>query len=332
MFNTHNSILDTIGKTPLIRLNHIGANLPPTIYVKLEMDNPGRSVKDRIAVAMIDEAERLGKIKPGDTIVEATSGNTGVALAMVAAVRGYRCVFVTHDRISTEKLQILKAYGAEVVITPVTAPASSPEGYEGVARRLAREIPNAHQPDQFHNLTNPQCHYMTTGPEIWEQTEGKVTCFVGGAGTGGTVTGVARFLKEKNPRVRIVGADPEGSGLSGGEPKIWAVEGIGEADAPDTFDPELIDTWHRVSDRESFAMARALARQEGLLVGGSCGTAVAAALKVAPELNADDIIVALCPDTGRNYLSKIYSDDWMTTNGYLSPPAGSRPARKAIAV
>jgi len=308
------SILQAIGKTPLIRLRRLAADVPPVVAVKVEAQNPGGSVKDRVGLAMISEAERLGQLRPGGTIIEATAGNTGVGLAMVAAVRGYRCIFVLPDKMSAEKIALLRAYGAEVVITPTSVAPDSPESYNGVADRLAREIPGAWRPNQFTNLANPEIHYRTTGPEIWEQTDGKITAFVAGVGTGGTISGVARYLKERNPEVKIIGADPEGSVLSGGAPKSWKVEGIGEDFVPKTFNSQLVDDWVRVSDVESFHVARQLARREGILAGGSSGTNVAAALRYARRLSRDDLVVALVPDTGRNYLSKFFDDAWLAEN------------------
>src|SRR5262249_5574516 len=258
------------------RLRYLAEDVPAKVYVKMESLNPGGSVKDRVAIAMIAEAERRGWLRPGGTIIEATAGNTGLGLAMVAAVKGYRCIFVLPDKMSQEKISLLKAYGAEVVITPTNVAPDSPESYNGVADRLAPEIPRARRPNQFTNLANPEIHYRSTGPEIWEQTEGRITVFVGGVGTGGTLSGVARYLKERNPEIKIVGADPEGSVLSGGSPGPWKVEGIGEDFVPKTFNSQLVDDWVRISDAESFHTARALARREGLLVGGSSGTAVAA--------------------------------------------------------
>ncbi len=313
------NVLEAIGRTPIVRLNQITQGLSAAIYAKIEFVNPGGSVKDRIALAMVSAAESEGLLKPGGTIVEATSGNTGVGLAMVAAVKGYRCIFVMPDKMSAEKIRLLKAYGAEVVLTPASAESNSSEGYSGVAQRLTNEIPNAWQPDQFTNLNNPDYHYRGTGPEIWEQTEGKITVFVGGIGTGGTISGVGRFLKEKNPAIRVVAADPEGSILSGDSPHPWAVEGIGEDYVPKTFNSHVVDEWIRVSDTDSFTVARDMARREGLLVGGSCGTAMAAALRYARRLGPDDLVVVLCPDTGRNYLSKMYSDEWMIEHGFMTP-------------
>jgi cystathionine beta-synthase len=312
-----NNILEAIGNTPLVKLTHIAEHLTCRIYAKLEFVNPGGSIKDRVAKAMIEQAESEGLLKPGGTIIEATSGNTGVGLAMAAAVKGYRCIFIMPDKMSAEKIRLLKAYGAEVIITPTNAETNSPEGYGGVAARLVNEIPNSWQPNQFANLANPMYHYQTTGPEIWEQTEGKITTFVAGIGTGGTISGVGRFLKEKNPAVKIIGADPEGSILSGDKPKPWAVEGIGEDFVPKTFNSQMVDEWVRVSDAESFQVARSAARHEGMLIGGSCGTALAAGLKYGRRLGPNDLVVVLCPDTGRNYLSKMYSDEWMLENGYL---------------
>jgi cystathionine beta-synthase len=286
---------------------------------------------------MITEAERRGLLRPGGTIIEATAGNTGVGLAMVAAVRGYRCIFVLPDKMSAEKIALLRAYGAEVVVTPTSVAPDSPDSYNGVADRLAREIPGAWRPNQFANLANPDIHYHATGPEIWEQTDGKITAFVSGVGTGGTVSGVARYLKERKPDVRIIGADPEGSVLSGGSGKPWKVEGIGEDYVPKTFNSQLVDEWIRVSDTESFHYARQLARQEGILAGGSTGTNLAAALRYARRCNKDDLIVALVCDTGRNYLSKFFDDGWLAANnlaqtaqvahtvGDLLRQRGSRP-------
>lgn len=311
------NVLEAIGQTPLIRINRIASGVTAALYAKIEFVNPGGSVKDRIAVAMVEAAEKDGSLKPGGTIVEATAGNTGVGLALVAAVKGYRCVFVLPDKMAPEKIRLLKAYGAEVVMAPTGAPSNSPEGYGGVAARLTNEIPNAWQPNQFCNLNNPDYHYRTTGPEIWEQTDGKVTVFVSGIGTGGTISGVGQFLKEQNPAIQVIGADPEGSILSGDQPKPWAVEGIGEDYVPKTLNSQVVDEWIRISDADSFNTARAMARQEGLLVGGSCGTALAAALRYAQRLGPDDLVVILCPDTGRNYLSKLYSDEWMVENGFM---------------
>jgi cystathionine beta-synthase len=314
-----NTVLDAIGRTPLIPLHRLAEGVPARVLVKLESANPGGSIKDRVGVAMVEEAERRGWLQPGGTIVEATAGNTGVGLALAAAVKGYRCIFVLPDKMSGEKVRLLKAYGAEIVITPTSVPPDSPESYNGVADRLAREILGAWRPNQFANLANPEVHYRTTGPEIWEQSGGLVTAFVAGVGTGGTISGVGRYLKERNPDVRVIGADPEGSVLSGDAPRPWKVEGIGEDFVPRTLNGQVVDEWIRVGDAESFHTARALARREGLLVGGSAGTAVAAALRYARRLTARDVVVALCPDTGRNYLSKVYDDAWLAENGLLTP-------------
>ncbi len=314
------NILETIGNTPIVKLNKVTQGLKPKIYLKLEYFNPGGSVKDRIALAMVNDAERKGYLKPGGTIIEATAGNTGLGLALVAAVKGYRCICVMPDKMSTDKIRLLRAYGAEVIITPTNVPPDSPQSYNGVAERLAREIPGAWRPNQFYNLANPEMHYLTTGPEIWEQTEGKITVFVAGAGTGGTISGVGKFLKEKNPLIRVIGADIEGSVLSGDSPKSWKVEGIGEDFVPHTLNAQVIDEWIRVSDAESFFMVRRLAREEGTLLGGSSGTAIFAALKYAQRCSEDDLVVVMCPDTGRNYLSKVYDDKWMYENGFIDTP------------
>ncbi|HXF57039.1 MAG TPA: cystathionine beta-synthase [Actinomycetota bacterium] len=316
------SFLDAVGRTPLVRLQRITQGVRPTILAKLEMLNPGGSVKDRIGLRMIEAAERAGLLRPGGTIVEPTSGNTGHGLAIAAAIKGYRCIFVMPDKMSQEKVALLRAYGAEVVITPTAVPPDSPESYYRVADRLTEEIPGAFQPNQYFNPENPRAHYETTGPEIWEQTEGKVDVLVAGVGTGGTITGVGRYLKERNPDVMVVGADPEGSVFSAPEEpaRPYLVEGIGEDFWPETFDPSVVDRWVRVSDRDSFLTARAITRQEGILVGGSSGTAMFAALTVARELDRDALMVVIFPDTGRNYLSKLYSDSWMLQYGFLERP------------
>ena len=319
MQEQYNTVLEAIGDTPLIRIHRIVEGITAAIYAKIEFVNPGGSVKDRIALAMVEAAEGEGLLKPGGTIIEATAGNTGVGLAMVAAVKGYRCIFVMPDKMSAEKILLLRAYGAEVVMTPAGAESNSPEGYGGVATRLANEIPDAWQPNQFTNLNNPENHYEVTGPEIWQQTEGKITVFVSGIGTGGTISGIGRYLKEKNPSIQVVAADPEGSILSGDQPKPWAVEGIGEDYVPKTLNPQVVDEWIRVSDADSFTIARNMARKEGLLVGGSSGTAMAAGLRYARRLGPADLVVVLCPDTGRNYLSKMYSDEWMVEKGFMKP-------------
>jgi cystathionine beta-synthase len=315
------SFLDAMGNTPLVRLRSVARGVKPTILAKLEMLNPGSSVKDRIGLRMIEAAEREGLLKPGGTIVEPTSGNTGHGLAIAAAVRGYRCIFVMPDKMSQEKISLLRAYGAEVVICPTAVAPESPESYYRVADRLAAEIPGAFQPNQYHNPVNPQTHYDTTGPEIWEQTEGRLTAFVCGVGTGGTISGAGRYLKEQDPDVLVVGADPEGSIYSGDTPRPYLVEGIGEDFMPSTFDPSVVDRYVRVSDRDSFLTARAITRQEGILVGGSSGTAVFAALAIARELDDPEAtIVVLLPDSGRQYMSKLYSETWMLQHGMLERP------------
>lgn len=326
----HDSILQSVGRTPLVKLRRLAEGLAPTVCAKVEAMNPGGSTKDRVAVAMIADAEKRGLLRPGGTIIEATAGNTGVGLAMVAAVKGYRCIFVLPDKMSNEKIALLKAYGAEVVITPTSVPPDAPESYNGVADRLAREIPGAWRPNQFTNLSNPEVHYRTTGPEIWEQTEGKITHVVGGIGTGGTISGVGKYLKERNPDVKVIGADPEGSVLSGGSPKGWKVEGIGEDFVPKTFNSQVVDDWVRVSDAESFHIARELAKREGILCGGSCGTALAAGLRYARRLTTDDLMVVLCPDTGRNYLSKMYDDAWLAANNLQWKPESRHTVNDVI--
>ncbi len=314
------TFLDAMGDTPLVRLHTVTRGVRPAVLAKLEMLNPGGSVKDRIGIRMIEAAERSGLLKPGGTIVEPTSGNTGHGLAIAAAIRGYKCIFVMPDKMSQEKISLLRAYGAEVVICPTAVPPESPESYYRVADRLAEEIPGAYQPNQYFNPENPATHYATTGPEIWRQTEGTIDVFVAGVGTGGTITGVGRYLKEQNPNVTIVGADPEGSVYSGDEPRPYLVEGIGEDFWPATFDPSVVDRYVKVSDRDSFRTARAVTRQEGILIGGSAGSAVFAALQVARELDETKTIVVLLPDTGRQYLSKVYSDSWMLQHGMLDRP------------
>src|SRR5437764_6412560 len=305
------TFLDAVGDTPLVRLHRVARHVRPTILAKLEMVNPGGSVKDRIGLRMIEKAEREGLLKPGGTIVEPTSGNTGHGIAIAAAIRGYRCIFVMPDKMSQEKVALLRAYGAEVVITPTAVAPDSPESYYRVADRLTEEIPGAFQPNQYFNAENPDAHYETTGPEIWEQTDGQIDVLVAGVGTGGTITGIGRYLKEQKPSIMVVGADPEGSLFSASpdeEARPYLVEGIGEDFWPATFDPTVIDRWVRVSDRDSLITARAITRQEGILVGGSTGTAMFAALTVARELDESTLMVVLFPDTGRNYLSKVYSD------------------------
>ncbi len=314
----YESMVDLIGNTPLVRLRHVTAGLTATVLVKVEYLNPGGSVKDRIAVRMIDAAEREGLLKPGGTIVEPTSGNTGVGLALVAQQRGYHCVFVVPDKVSNDKINVLRAYGARVEVCPTAVPPEHPDSYYSVSDRLAREIPGAWKPDQYSNPNNAQSHYETTGPEIWEDTDGRVTVFVAGVGTGGTISGTGRYLKEVSEgRVRVVGADPEGSVYSGGTGRPYLVEGVGEDFWPTAYDRTVPDEIVAVSDRESFAMTRRLAREEGLLVGGSCGMAVVAALKVAETLGPDDVVVVLLPDSGRGYLSKVFNDEWLARYGFL---------------
>jgi len=320
-----NSLLDLVGNTPLVRLGRVGAGLPCDLLAKVELFNPGGSVKDRPAVAMIDAAERAGLLQPGGTIVEPTSGNTGVGLAIVAAQRGYRCIFVMSDKMSAEKVALLEAYGARVVVCPTAVPPEHPDSYYSVADRLTRETPGAFRPDQYSNPANPAEHERSTGPEIWRQTDGRLTHFVAGVGTGGTITGVARYLKAQNPAVQVIAADPAGSVYSGGSGRPYLVEGVGEDFWPTTFDPSLVDRTIEVTDAESFAAARRVTREEGLLIGGSCGTAVHAALVAGADCADGDVVVVLLPDSGRNYLSKIYDDGWMTRYGFLrgdGPSAG----------
>lgn len=310
------SVLDLIGNTPMVQLPRVGAGLPCPVVAKLETTNPGGSSKDRPAVTMIDEAEKAGLLKPGGTIVEPTSGNTGVGLAIVAAQRGYKCVFVMTDKVSSEKVSLLEAYGARVVVCPAAVAPDDPRSYYSTAERLVNEVPDAYRPDQYHNQANPQAHYDSTGPEIWQQTRGRVTHFVAGAGTGGTITGVGRFLKEQSPTVQIIVADPANSVYSGGDGRPYLVEGVGEDFWPDTYDPEVVDSTIAISDADSFAMAHRVTKEEGILIGGSGGTAVAAALRVAEGLTADDLVVVLIPDSGRGYLSKVFDKNWMITMGF----------------
>ena len=310
------TVLDLVGQTPLVHLSRVGADLSCPVLVKLETTNPGGSIKDRAAIAMIDAAERDGLLEPGGTIIEPTSGNTGVGLAIVAAQRGYRCVFVMTDKVSEEKVSLLRAYGSEVVVCPVAVPPDDPQSYYSTAERLMRETPGAFQPNQYHNPANPQAHYETTGPEVWEQTKGRITHFVAGAGTGGTISGVGRYLKEQRTDITIVVADPEGSVYSGGSGRPYLVEGVGEDFWPDTYHADVVDETIAISDADSFAMAHRVTREEGLLIGGSGGTAIAAALQVAKDLTADDLVVAIVPDSGRGYLSKVFDDAWMATMGF----------------
>jgi len=316
------NVVDLIGHTPLVRLRRVvPESTAATVLAKIEYLNPGGSVKDRIALRMVEAAERAGSLRPGGTIVEPTSGNTGVALALVAQARGYRCVFVCPDKVSQDKLDVLRAYGAEVVVCPTAVAPDDPRSYYRVSDRLAAEIPGAWKPNQYANPHNPESHYATTGPEVWEQTEGRVTHFVAGIGTGGTITGTGRYLKEvSGGRVRVIGADPEGSVYSGGGGRPYLVEGVGEDFWPATYDPAVCDEVVQVTDRESFEMTRRLAREEGLLVGGSCGMAVVAALRVAAAADPDAVVVVLLPDGGRGYLSKIFNDEWMARYGFLAAP------------
>ena len=319
-----NNILEAIGRTPLVRLNRIAQGLKPQIYVKADYTNPGGSVKDRIGVTMIDDAEKRGLLKPGGTIIEGTSGNTGMGLALVAAVRGYKMVFTITDKQSKEKVDLLKALGAEVIVCPTAVEPEDPRSYYSVAKKLAREIPNSFYPNQYDNPMNPEAHYRTTGPEIWEDSEGQITHFVCGMGTGGTVSGVGRYLKEKNPAVKIVGVDPYGSlyydFVKRGETikaKTYVVEGIGEDFFPTTMNLKILDDVIQVNDEECFVAARRLVKQEGLFTGGSGGGCISGALRLAKELSEKDFVVAFLPDTGMRYLSKVYNDEWMRERGYV---------------
>jgi cystathionine beta-synthase len=320
MAREYPTLLELVGGTPIVRLDRIGRDVEPTLLAKLEYLNPGGSVKDRIGLPMIERAEQDGKLEPGGTIVEPTSGNTGVGLAIAAAVKGYRCIFVMPDKMSQEKVALLRAYGAEVVICPTAVPPDSPESYYSVSERLAEEIPGAFKPDQYSNMANPEAHHNQTGPEIWEQTGGEIDAIVISVGTGGTISGVGRFFKERKPDVLIVGADPEGSVYTAQDERDvhpYLVEGIGKDSWPQTMNPDVVDEWIRVSDRDSFLTARRLAREEGILAGGSGGTTVWAALKVAERLGTEARILTMIPDTGRNYLSKFYDDNWLLDHGFL---------------
>jgi cystathionine beta-synthase len=323
----HESMIDLVGQTPLVRLRRVTRDLAsggdaPQVLAKVEYFNPGGSVKDRIALRMVEAAEASGELRPGGTIVEPTSGNTGVGLAIVAQAKGYKCLFVCPDKVSQDKINVLKAYGAEVVVCPTTVPPEHPESYYSVSDRLARETPGGWKPDQYKNVNNPASHYESTGPEIWRQTDGRVTHFVAGIGTGGTISGSGRYLKEvSGGRVQVIGADPEGSVYSGGSGRPYLVEGVGEDFWPTTYDKDICDRIIAVSDGDSFLMTRRLAREEALLVGGSCGMAVVAALTVAAECGPDELVVVLLPDGGRGYLSKIFNDDWLADYGFLSTSA-----------
>ncbi|MGH3876183.1 MAG: cystathionine beta-synthase [Actinophytocola sp.] len=313
-------VVDLVGNTPLVKLNALAEGVSATVLAKIEYFNPGGSVKDRIALRMIEAAEKSGELKPGGTIVEPTSGNTGVGLAMVAQRRGYRCVFVCPDKVSEDKRNTLRAYGAEVVVCPTAVAPEHPDSYYNVSDRLVTEIENAWKPDQYSNPENPTSHYLSTGPELWRQTDGRISHFVAGVGTGGTISGTGRYLKEvSDGRVQIVGADPEGSVYSGGSGRPYLVEGVGEDFWPQTYDRSVADEIIPVSDAESFEVTRRLAREEGLLVGGSCGMAAAAAIRLAKRLGPDDVVVVLLPDGGRGYLSKVFNDDWMASYGFLPP-------------
>jgi len=313
-------VIDLVGNTPIVRLDRIGADVEPTILAKLEYLNPGGSVKDRIGLAMIEAAERDGKLRPGGTIVEPTSGNTGVGLAIAAALKGYRCIFVMPDKMSQEKISMLRAYGAEVVITPTAVDHDSPESYYSVSSRLAEQIPGGFKPDQYSNMANPEAHYRMTGPEIWEQTDGELAAIVISVGTGGTISGVGRYFKERKPEALIVGVDPEGSVYTAKDDSDlhpYLVEGIGKDTWPQTMEASVVDEWIRVSDRDSFLTARRLAREEGLLVGGSAGSTVWGALQLAERFGPDARILTMMPDSGRSYMSKFYDDNYMLEHGFV---------------
>jgi len=322
----HSNILEVIGHTPLVRLNRVVRGLKPTLLAKLEYLNPGGSVKDRIGITMLEAAEKAGSIKPGGTIIEGTSGNTGMGLALAAAIKGYQCIFTMPDKMSQEKIDALRALGAEVIVTPTEVEHDDPRSYHSVARRLSREIPNSLFPNQYENPANTEAHYKTTGPEIWEQTQGKVTHVVIGVGTGGTITGVARFLKEKNPNIRVIGADPVGSIFAemfktGRKPQVqpYKTEGIGQTELPANVDFSVIDELYAVSDKDAFLLTRQLARTEGIFAGGSAGSALYAAIKASEKLTENDLVVIIIPDSGTRYLSKIYNDNWMRENQFLEP-------------
>ncbi|MEU8216028.1 cystathionine beta-synthase [Micromonospora taraxaci] len=328
----YDNVVDMIGNTPLVRLRNVTEGIQATVLAKVEYVNPGGSVKDRIALRMVEDAEAAGLLKPGGTIVEPTSGNTGVGLALVAQLKGYKCVFVCPDKVSQDKQDVLRAYGAEVVVCPTAVAPEDPRSYYNVSDRLTREIPGAWKPNQYSNPANPRSHYETTGPELWKQTEGGLTHFVAGVGTGGTISGIGRYLKEASEgRVRVIGADPEGSVYSGGTGRPYLVEGVGEDFWPETYDRGVADEIVEVSDKASFEMTRRLAREEGLLVGGSCGMAVVAALEVARKAGPDDVVVVLLPDGGRGYLSKIFNDSWMARYGFLDNSGAEPTVADALA-
>jgi len=334
MGRTYPTIIDLVGSTPIVRLDRVSQDVPGTILAKLEFMNPGGSNKDRIGLAMIEAAEREGLLKPGGTIVEPTSGNTGVGLAIAAAQKGYRCIFVMPDKMSQEKISMLRGYGAEVVITPTAVDHDSPESYYSVSSRLAEEIPGGFKPDQYSNMANPEAHYLTTGPELWEQTGGEVDAIVISVGTGGTISGVGRYFKERKPEVQIVGVDPEGSvytAKSEGDLHPYLVEGIGKDTWPETMDPKVVDAWERVSDRDSFLAARRMARDEGLLVGGSSGSTIAGALQFAAQLGPESVVLTILPDSGRSYLSKFLDDNWMIEHGFLERSAPAPTVRELLA-
>jgi cystathionine beta-synthase len=318
----YDSLIDLVGDTPLVRLRSVTRHLgetPPTVLAKIEYFNPGGSVKDRIALRMVEAAEKSGELRPGGTIVEPTSGNTGIGLAIVAQEKGYKCLFVCPDKVAQDKISVLRAYGAEVVVCPTTVSPEHPDSYYSVSDRLARETPGGWKPNQYANAENPASHYLSTGPEIWAQTDGRITHFVAGIGTGGTISGTGKYLKEvSGGQVQIIGADPEGSVYSGGSGRPYLVEGVGEDIWPETYDKGICDQIIAVSDAQSFLMTRRLAREEALLTGGSCGMAVVAALEVARNAGPDDVIVVLLPDGGRGYLSKIFNDEWMADYGFLT--------------